>query len=171
LAEQGVMVPVMLICTAGPEFHPQWPVPSHHTQITLNRLSTRNVRQMVALVAARNALTSESVEAVIEAGGVPLFVEELTRAMLERGQAQLSAPTIPVTLHDCLMARLDRLGSAKGLHQLGSVVGGEVSYELLSAVHPGSESEFESELCKLTDADLPYFRGIPPDATYDSSML
>jgi class 3 adenylate cyclase/tetratricopeptide (TPR) repeat protein len=165
LAEQSVSASLMLICTARPEFHPQWPMRSHHTQITLNRLSVRNVREMVALVAARNALAGESVEVVIErTGGIPLFVEELTRAVLERGG--ISARAIPVTLHDSLMARLDRLGSAKSVLQLGSVIGGEFSYELLRAVHLDSESELERELRKLTDADLLYFRGIPPDATY-----
>jgi predicted ATPase len=135
---------------------------ANHTQS-----SARNVRDMVALVAARNALASESVEAVIErTGGVPLFVEELTRAVLESGAVKLSAREIPVTLHDSLMARLDRLGSAKEVLQLGSVIGGEFSYELLHAVHPGSEQELESELRKLTDADLLYFRGVAPETTY-----
>jgi class 3 adenylate cyclase/tetratricopeptide (TPR) repeat protein len=167
VADQAVTVAVMLICTTRPEFHPQSPMRSHHTQITMNRLSVRNVREMVALVAARNALASESVEAVIQrTGGVPLFVEELTRAVLESGDVKLSGRAIPVTLHDSLMARLDRLGSAKSVLQLGSVIGGEFSFELLRAVHPGSESELESELRKLTDADLLYFRGVPPDATY-----
>ncbi|MBV8361495.1 MAG: hypothetical protein JO189_26710, partial [Deltaproteobacteria bacterium] len=167
LGEQGVMVPLMLICTARPEFNSQWPMRSHHTQITLNRLSVCDVREMVALVAARNALASDSVEAVIErTGGVPLFVEELTRAVLESSGVKLSARAIPVTLHDSLMARLDRLGSAKSVLQLGSVIGGEFSFELLRAVHPGSDSELESELRKLTDADLLYFRGMPPYAIY-----
>jgi class 3 adenylate cyclase len=167
LAEQDVRVPLMLLYTARPEFRAQWPMRAHHAQITLNRLSARNVREMIALVAARNALGSESVEAVIErTGGVPLFVEELTRAVLESEQAQLSPRAIPVTLHDSLMARLDRLGSAKSLLQLGSVIGSEFSYEVLRAVHSGSESELASELRKLTDADLLYFRGTPPDATY-----
>ena len=165
LAGQGVMVPLMLICTARPEFHPQWPMRSHHTQITLNRLSGRNVREMVAQVAARNALNNQSIDAVIErTGGNPLFVEELTRAVLESGG--IGARAIPVTLHDSLMARLDRLGSAKSVLQLASVIGGEFSYELLHALHPGTESELESELHKLTDADLLYFRGIAPEATY-----
>jgi len=167
LAEQGVMVPLMLMCTARPEFHAQWPMRSNHTQITLNRLSTRNVREMVALVAARSALASASVEAVIErTGGVPLFVEELTRAVLESGAVKLSVREIPVTLHDSLMARLDRLGSAKDVLQLGSVIGSEFSYELLHAVDPTSDQELESALRKLTDADLLYFRGLAPDATY-----
>jgi len=164
--EQGVTVPLMMICTARPEFHPQWPMRSHHTQITLNRLSVHDVREMVAQVAARNALNNQSIDTVIErTGGNPLFVEELTRAVLESGG--MSARAIPVTLHDSLMARLDRLGSAKSVLQLASVIGGEFSYELLHALQPGTESELESELHKLTDADLLYFRGIAPEAIYE----
>src|SRR5262249_45358428 len=80
LAEQGATAPLMLLYTARPEFRAPWPMHTHHSQITLNLLSSRNVREMVASVAARNALASESVEAVVErTGGVPLFVEELTR--------------------------------------------------------------------------------------------
>src|SRR6516225_12341637 len=91
LAEQGATVSLMLLYTARPEFRASWPIRTHHSQLTLNRLSSRNVREMVALVAARNALASESVEAVIErTGGVPLFVEELTRAVLESGQTKPS---------------------------------------------------------------------------------
>lgn len=161
------MVPLMLMCTARPEFHAQRPTRSHHTQITRDRLSTRNVREMVAQMAAGAALASASVEAVIErTDGVPLFVEELTRAVLESGTIKLSAREIPVTLHDSLMARLDRLGSAKDVLQLGSVIGSEFSYELLQAMYSTSEQELESELRKLTDADLLYFRGLAPDATY-----
>jgi hypothetical protein len=167
LAEQGATVALMLLYTARPEFHAQWPMRSHHTQITLNRLSARNVREMVALVAARNALSSESVEAVIErTGGVPLFVEELMRALLENGQTKLSRREIPVTLHDSLMARLDRLGPAKEVIQIGAVIGGEFSYELLRAVHPLAEPELQAALRKLTDAELLYVRGIALDAIY-----
>jgi predicted ATPase len=80
LGAQGATVPLMLLYTARPEFRAPWPMRAHHAQITLNRLSARDVREMVALVAARNALTIESVDAVVErTGGVPLFVEELTR--------------------------------------------------------------------------------------------
>jgi hypothetical protein len=121
-AQSLITEPLMLVCTARPEFRSHWPMRSHHTQITLNRLSGRDVREMVAQVAARNALNSQSIDAVIErTGGNPLFVEELTRAVLESGG--ISARTIPVTLHDSLMARLDRLGSAKAVLQLGSVMG------------------------------------------------
>jgi len=157
----------MLLYTARPEFRAPWPMRTHHSQITLNRLSSRNVREMVALVAARNALTSDSVEAVVErTGGVPLFVEELTRAMLEGGSAQDTGRDIPATLHDSLMARLDRLGTAKEVAQLAAVIGAEFSYELLQAVSSRPESELQAALAKLADAELIYTRGIPPDATY-----
>jgi class 3 adenylate cyclase/predicted ATPase len=167
LAEQGATVPLMLLYAARPEFRAPWPMRAHHAQITLNRLSARNVREMVALVAARNALASESVEAVVErTGGVPLFVEELTRAVLESGQTKPSGREIPVTLHDSLMARLDRLGPAKEVIQVGAVIGSEFSYELLCAVHPMAELDLQAALAKLTEAELLYVSGIIPDATY-----
>jgi predicted ATPase len=97
---------------------------------------------------------------------VPLFIEELTRALLESGQGKLSRHELPVTLHDSLMARLDRLGPAKEVIQIGAVIGGEFSYELLRAVHPMAEPELQAALRKLTDAELLYVRGIALDATY-----
>jgi class 3 adenylate cyclase len=167
LAEQGATVPLMLLYTARPEFHIQWPVREHHAQVTLNGLSTGNVREMIALVASSNAIASESVDAVIErAGGVPLFVEELTRAVVESGNSKLGKQQIPVTLHDSLMARLDRLGPAKTVIQTGAVIGGEFSYGLLCAVHPIAEPDLRAALAKLTDAELLYVRGSVPDATY-----
>jgi class 3 adenylate cyclase/tetratricopeptide (TPR) repeat protein len=167
LAEQGATVPLMLLYTARPEFHAPWPMRSHHTQITLSRLSARNAREMVALIAARTALASESVDAVIErTGGVPLFVEELTRAVLEGGPSKLTQSEIPVTLHDSLMARLDRLGSAKEVIQVGAVIGSEFSYELLRAIYPMAEEDLKRALRSLTHCELLYERGIPPDATY-----
>jgi predicted ATPase len=91
LVEQGPRVPLLLLCTARSEFHPPWPLRAHHTQITLNRLSASNVREMIAQVAAQSALAGETVDTVIErTGGVPLFVEELTRAVLESGGAKLA---------------------------------------------------------------------------------
>jgi len=168
LAEQGATVPLMLLYTARPEFRQQWPMRAHHAQITLNRLSTRDVREMVSRVAAHSALASDSVDAVIErTGGVPLFVEELTRALLENGQTKLSRHQIPATLHDSLMARLDRAGPAKEVIQMGAVIGGEFSYELLRAVQPMAESDLQAALRKLTDAELLYVRGIVPEAAYD----
>jgi class 3 adenylate cyclase len=167
LVEQGERARLLLLYTARPEFRVQWPLRAHHTQITLNRLSARNVRIMVQEVAARKALSDETVAAVVErTGGVPLFVEELTRAVLESGNARLTGREIPVTLHDSLMARLDRLGSAKEVIQIGAVIGSEFTYELLHAVHPIAEEDLQLSLRNLADAELLYVRGIVPEATY-----
>jgi predicted ATPase len=167
LIEQGAAARLLLLYTARPEFGTQWTLRSHHTQVTLNRLSNRSVREMIAQVAARNALPSDTVNAVIErTSGVPLFVEELTRAVLESGNTRPSGREIPVTLHDSLMARLDRLGSAKEVIQVGAVIGSEFSYELLCAVHPLAQEDLPHALRGLADAELLYERGVAPDATY-----
>jgi class 3 adenylate cyclase len=147
LVEQGAHARLLLLYTARPEFHAPWPMRAHHTQINLNRLTARNVRMMVAQVAAKIALSDETVATVVErTGGVPLFVEELTRAVLENGDAKVSGRQIPATLHDSLMARLDRLGTAKEVIQVGAVIGSEFSYELLHAVHPIAEAELQLAL-------------------------
>ncbi len=167
LAEQGATARVLLLYTARPEFRLQWPPRAHHTQINLNRLSANNVRIMVREVAAQKGLSDATIATVVErTGGVPLFVEELTRAVLENGDAESSGRAIPATLHDSLMARLDRLGAAKEVAQVGAVIGAEFSYELLHAVHPIAEEELQSALARLADAELVYVRGIAPAATY-----
>jgi len=156
-----------LLYTARPEFRAPWVMRAHHTQITLNRLSTSDVRAMVGQVAAKNALSDETITTVVErTGGVPLFVEELTRAVLESGDTKLGGREIPTTLHDSLMARLDRLGPAKEVAQVAAVIGREFSYELLHAVHTTAEADLRGALRKLADAELVYVRGIAPDATY-----
>jgi class 3 adenylate cyclase/tetratricopeptide (TPR) repeat protein len=167
VVEQGVTAPLLVLYTARPEFRAQWPLRAHHTQITLNRLSARHVRTMIGQVAAQKALSEETVNAVVErTSGVPLFVEELTRTVLETDAANLSGREIPVTLHDSLMARLDRLGSAKELLQIGAVIGNEFSYELMRAVTSIPEDRLQNFLRNLTAAELLYVRGIAPDATY-----
>jgi tetratricopeptide (TPR) repeat protein len=167
MAEQGATAGLFLLITARPEFRAEWPLRAHHTQITLNRLSTRNVREMIAQVAAQNALADETLDTVVErTSGVPLFVEELTRAVLESGNLKLSDREIPATLHDSLMARLDRLGSAKEVLQIGSVIGSEFSYELLRAVHSLPDEDLQRQLRILSDADLLHVRGIAPEASY-----
>ena len=167
LVEQGARAPLMLIYTARPEFHPPWPLRAHHTQLTLNRLSTREVRTMVTDVAARKALSDETIATVAErTSGVPLFVEELTRAVLESGDGKLVGRAIPVTLHDSLMARLDRLGPAKEVAQIGAVIGSEFSHELLRAMYPLAQADLEQRLRVLVDAELIYVQGIAPSATY-----
>jgi tetratricopeptide (TPR) repeat protein len=167
LAEQGATARLLLLYTARPEFRTPWPQRAHHTQLTINRLNARNVRRIVEEVAARVALSAETIAAVVErTGGVPLFVEELTRAVLESGDAGVEGRVIPVTLHDSLMARLDRLGPAKEVAQIGSVIGGEFSYELLHAVHSLAEADLQKALRRLADAELIYVHGIPPEANY-----
>jgi class 3 adenylate cyclase/tetratricopeptide (TPR) repeat protein len=167
LVEQGARAPLLLLYTARPEFRALWPPREHHTQITLKRLGSRDVRTLVQEVAARKALSDETVAAVVErTAGVPLFVEELTRAVLESGDTKTTGREIPVTLHDSLMARLDRLGPAKEVIQIGAVIGSEFSYELLRAVHPIAEADLQRALRALANAELLYVRGIAPEATY-----
>jgi predicted ATPase len=137
---------LLLIYTARPEFHAQWPQRAHHMCTTLNRLSARDARTMVGEVAERTALSDETVATVVERTGVPLFVEELTRAILESGDAGLTGRGIPATLHDSLIARLDRLGLAKEVAQVGAAIGSEFSYELLHAVHPVAEEGLQKAL-------------------------
>jgi class 3 adenylate cyclase/tetratricopeptide (TPR) repeat protein len=167
LVEQEVTEPMLLLLTARPEFHASRPRRSHHTQITLNRLNAHNVREMIAHVTAGKTLATNTVNSVIErTSGVPLFVEELTRAVLESGNTKLSEREIPVTLRDSLMARMDRLGPAKDVLQIAAVIGSEFSYELLHGVQPLAREEFQKALHALADAELLYVRGIAPDATY-----
>jgi class 3 adenylate cyclase/tetratricopeptide (TPR) repeat protein len=167
LVEQGATSRLLLLYTARPEFRAQWPQRAHHTQITLNRLSSRNVRTIVEEVAAHKALSEETIAAVVErTSGVPLFVEELTLAVLESSNAKLTGREIPVTLHDSLMARLDRLGPAKEIAEVGAVIGSVFSYPLIEAVAECSSEDLQAALDKLVDAELLYQQGLPPDANY-----
>jgi tetratricopeptide (TPR) repeat protein len=112
-------------------------------------------------------LAEETIATVVErTGGVPLFVEELTRAVLESGDSRLTGRAIPATLYDSLMARLDRLGPAKEVIQVGAVLGSDFSYALLHAAHPIAEGDLQRALRSLTDAELLYVRGIAPEANY-----
>jgi class 3 adenylate cyclase/tetratricopeptide (TPR) repeat protein len=155
LAEKGTAAPLMLLYTARPEFRPQWLTRPHHTHITLNRLNNFEVREMIKEVAARQALTRESVDAVMErTGGIPLFIEELTLAVVEGDKTRFSEREIPLTLHDSLMARLDRLGGAKEVAQTAATIGREFTYELLSAISPVNEAGLTAALNRLVDAEL-----------------
>ncbi len=167
LADQGARVPLLLICTARPEFHAASPLRAHHTRLGLNPLGKRDLREMVGRIAAGGELAPDTVEALVErSGGVPLFAEELTRAVLESGAAQPALCHIPATLHDSLMERLDRLGGAREVAQVASVIGYEFSWPLLSAVTSLQDEKLEAALRKLTDAELLSVQGIPPEANY-----
>jgi tetratricopeptide (TPR) repeat protein len=118
------------------------------------------------LTRQHHGLSDETVATVVaRTGGVPLFVEELTRAVLESGDDGTNRH-IPATLHDSLMARLDRLGTAKEVAQIAAVIGREFSYELIHAVVPVPEGELQSGLARLAEADLVYAGGVPPEAAY-----
>ena len=137
LAKRGAQAPLLIIATARPEFSPPWSMRSHHSVISLTPLDRAQVRQMVGEIASRHALSREVVEGVSErTGGVPLFVEEVTRLLLERGEAG-GLQAIPPTLQQSLAARLDRLGEAREVAQIGAVLGRDFSFALLSAVAAG----------------------------------
>ena len=166
LVEEGGTAALMLLCTARLEFRAPWTIREHHAQINLNRLDNRETRELVSGVISRAGLTPEMLDAVIKrTDGVPLFAEELTRLLLE-GRGRSIAKEIPATLQDSLMARLDRLGPAKEVAQVASVIGREFSYRLLHSVLSTPEDELQSALTKLVEAELLYARGIPPEATY-----
>ena len=134
IAERGALAPLFVLITARPEFRPPWGMRSHHSTISLAPLDRSQVRHMVGELAARHALPKEVVDGVTErTGGVPLFVEEVTRLLLERGE-QGGIQAIPPTLQQSLMARLDRLGPAREVAQIGAVIGRGFSYALLRAV-------------------------------------
>ena len=134
IAERGALAPLFVLVTARPEFRPPWGVRSHHGTISLVPLDRNQVRHMVEELAARHALAKEVVDSVTErTGGVPLFVEEVTRLLLERGEER-GIQAIPPTLQQSLTARLDRLGPAREVAQIGSVIGRDFSYALLRAV-------------------------------------
>jgi predicted ATPase len=123
LAERGAQAPLFLVATTRPEFRPPWSLRSHHSVISLSPLDRAQVAKMVSELSANHALPRDIVEGVSErTGGVPLFVEEVTRLLLERGE-QGGAQAIPPTLQQSLAARLDRLGEAREVAQIGAVLG------------------------------------------------
>ena len=165
IAERGALAPLFVVATMRPEFRPPWGTRSHHGTISLVPLDRAQVRGMVTDLSARNALPREVVEDVVaRTGGVPLFVEEVTRLLLERGEH--GGTHIPPTLQQSLMARLDRLGPAREVAQLGSVIGRSFSYKLLRAVASMEDAPLQTALGKLADADIVLVQGLPPDSDY-----
>ena len=149
LAERGAQAPLLIIATARPEFRPPWSVRSHHSAISLSPLDRVQIGKMVAELSAHHALPKDIVEGVSErTGGVPLFVEEVTRLLLERGE-QGGAQAIPPTLQQSLAARLDRLGAARETAQIGAVLGRGFSYALLRSVAGLDEGALQAALERL----------------------
>jgi len=166
IAERGSQVPLYIVATTRPEFRPPWGMRSHHGTISLAPLDRAQLRDMVGELSARHALSHEVVDDVAaRTGGVPLFIEEVTRLLLERGE-QGGAQTIPPTLQQSLMARLDRLGPAREVAQIGSVIGRDFSYDLLTAVAGMDDTQLQAGLEKLSEADVVLVEGVLPDSNY-----
>jgi class 3 adenylate cyclase/predicted ATPase len=176
--DQAPTAPMLHLLTFRPEFVPPWPIRSHMTPLTLHRLERPQVEAMIARLANGKTLPVEVIEHIVsKTDGVPLFIEELTKMLLEsallREEADhyaltgpLAAVSIPTTLYDSLMARLDRLPTVREVAQLGAVLGREFSYELLHALTTMEEARLQHGLTQLVDAELLYQRGRPPRARY-----
>jgi class 3 adenylate cyclase/tetratricopeptide (TPR) repeat protein len=172
-------MPVLLIVTFRSEFQQSWVGQPHVTMLALNRLDDRHVAALVLGLAGNAPLGSEVVQEIAErTDGVPLFVEELTKAVIERADqdrrvaavlsaSPLPALAVPATLHASLLARLDRIGPvAKDLAQIGSVLGREFTYELIERLATRPKHDLDSALAQLTAAGLLFCRGVPPESTY-----
>jgi class 3 adenylate cyclase/tetratricopeptide (TPR) repeat protein len=172
-------LPVLLVCTYRLEFAPPWVGVPHSTTITLSRFDRTTTMAMVEEIDGTRALPEGLVAEIFErADGVPLFIEELTKAVLEAGASREgmektlarvlpSSVTVPSALHASLMARLDRLGHGpKEIAQIAAAIGREFSYELLAAVVRRDERGLQMALTSLGDAGLVFQRGSPPSATY-----
>ncbi len=171
-------LPVLLLMTFRPEFEPPWVGQPHVTSLTLNRLTRREVDAMIDRVTGNKPMPANIRQDIIErTDGIPLFVEEMTKAVLEAesqsaaertsGVIPSAAVAVPATLHASLMARLDRLGgSAKEVAQIGAAIGREFSHALLAAVMRKPEAELQSALDRLVSAGLLFKQGVLPYANY-----
>jgi class 3 adenylate cyclase/predicted ATPase len=171
-------LPVLLVVTFRPEFTPSWTGYAHATLLGLNRLEAHQVAAIVECVTGGKALPAEVLgEILAKTDGVPLFVEELTKAVLELGLLReddgryvLDGPlpplAIPDTLQGSLLARLDRLAPVKEVAQIGAVIGREFGHELLAAVAPLDEAALDDAMRQLVAAELVFRRGEPPETTY-----
>ena len=174
--EQIPTTSILTVLTCRPHFQPAWHHRSYLTEMTLNRLSHTQVEQIVTRMIEGKPFPAGVLQQIIEkTDGVPLFVEELTKAVVESGHLKdvnghyeftgaLSTFAIPATLQDSLMARLDHLISAKGIAQLGAAIGRQFAYDLLHVVSQLDEVTLQRELSRLVEAEIVYQRGVPPQA-------
>ncbi|MEK1886192.1 MAG: AAA family ATPase [Phyllobacterium sp.] len=178
LVERLQQLPVLLIATFRPELPPPWIAMPHVTLLSLNRLTHEQAGSLVERVAGGKALPHEVLDQILaRTEGVPLFTEELTKAVIESGLLRdagdhyvvggpLQPLAIPSTLHDSLMARLDRLAPIKEVAQIGACIGREFDHELLAAVVPMPEAELAAALERLVAAELVFRSGVPPATIY-----
>jgi class 3 adenylate cyclase/predicted ATPase len=176
--ERVRQIPVLALLTYRPEFEPPWIGLPNVNTLTLGRLDRTSVQNMVTRVTGGRPLPAEVMEQIlVKTDGNPLFVEELTKAVLEAGilvedaegyrlEGPLPPLAIPATLHDSLMARLDRLAPVKEVGQIGAAIGREFSYSLLRALVERDESALKDALAQLETAEILFRRGEPPEAIY-----
>jgi class 3 adenylate cyclase/predicted ATPase len=169
---------ILMLATARPEFAPPWPSHRHTSSMGLTRLDKIEGEALVAGMTGDKSLPRELLDQIVaRTDGVPLFIEELTKTVLESGllreaddRYELTGPlpslAIPSTLHASLLARLDRLASVKDVAQIGAAIGREFTYTLISAVAALPERDLNAALAQLVRAELIFQRGVPPDATY-----
>ena len=168
---------VLLIVTFRPEFEPPWIGQPHVTVLTINRLTQREIGAMIDRIVGNKLLPASIRQDIIErTDGIPLFVEEMTKAVLEADSEAVAehvvaavpspALAVPASLHASLMARLDRLGPAKELAQIGAAIGREFSHVLLAAVAGKPEAELTLALDRLAQSGLLLRQGVPPHASY-----
>jgi class 3 adenylate cyclase/predicted ATPase len=163
--ERVPTAPVLFVATVRSTFEPPWALPPHVARLVVQPLARREAASVAAAVAGSATLPARTLARVVsKTDGIPLFIEELTKSVLESDPS--GDPVIPSTLQDSLMARLDRLGAVKEVAQLGSVLGREFSYELLAAVATTSAASLEWCLDQLAKAEVLYPRGEPPDSSY-----
>jgi predicted ATPase len=170
ILEQSAATRLLCVATHRPEFLPSWPARTHVSQLSLGPLTRRQTEEMVRAAAGKRAFDPRMIQGVLErADGNPLYVEELvkmlqeTRLLDERDEGDIA---IPQTLHDSLMARFDRLESAKTVAQLGSVLGREFPYRLLATVWDRGSEALAADLRRLVEAELLYQRGSVPEAVF-----
>jgi class 3 adenylate cyclase len=171
MVELAPRVAALIIVTFRPEFSAPWVGQAHVTALSLNRLARRETAALVEGVTGGKSLPPEILDRIVQhTDGVPLFIEELTKNLLEGGllreEAGGYALAIPSSLQDALMARLDRLSGAKQVAQTAAIIGRDFSYELLRAVTSTSEEELCSALRRLAESELIFQRGDPPQARY-----
>jgi class 3 adenylate cyclase len=171
-------VPLLVVLTHRPEFQSRWNEQGHVGALNLSKLTRAQSAAMVAALAGGKALPAALLEQILtRTDGVPLFVEELTKSILESGELKEAGDhyeyagsartvTIPSTLRDSLMARLDRFMPVKEIAQIGAAIGREFSYELIAAVAPITPAQLDDALGRLSESGLAFRRGTPPDAVY-----
>jgi predicted ATPase len=166
--ECGGEARVLAVFTFRPEYDPPWKGKAVQTQVALNRLTRSQVAEMIRAQTGERTVPPTVVDQIAErTDGVPLFVEEFTRLLTERGSVTDGVgATIPTTLHDLLLARLDRMASDKEVVQLGAVIGRTFSYAVVRAASNLDESALRAELEKLVGAGLLFAKGVPPRCTY-----